>query len=750
MLLLNRPLIDILDMMRLKWFLWILLVGCSLVGKAQTFDTPPNPELQEDSSRIDIINIDKYKERSTDEGVFRELMGNVHLQQREMHLWCDLGFIFPNKQIEAFDNVEMLQDDSIRIFSDTLYYDGLLRFARLRQNVVLTDTSMTLFTEKLDYDLNTKMAYFPEQSLIESDSSTLISKRGSYNANTNEAHFLDSVRITNPNYKLTADSLAFNTQTEVATFLGPTKVYNEDKMVYCEDGYYDSKNNYAELYQNARFENYENGKEEIATGDTIIYDGKFDRYYLIGNAHFENKEQAVDADTIVMEGETEQYYFIGNPEFKSKDSTSNQRIEALQSDYDAINNTMLFRGDVVVSEDAQVIMADSLDYNTEEKNGLARGNVVWTDTLANLRINCGRAYYNDSTGFLLAQKDPMLTTLVDNDSLWLRADTLISLPDTAFPEQRHLYAFHNVRVFKSDMQARCDSLFYDGIDSTFEFYDDPKLWVNENQFTADTVKMRLKKSKLDQVLLYNNSLVISTKEDTFFNQIKGKDAVAQFIEGKLSTMQVTENGETVYYATDDKGAYMFVNDIDCENMLLMFANSQLQRIKYQGAPKAVVYPMHQVDHQSLLLEGFRWVDSLRIKTKYELWGVPEPEPIMDSTLVDSLGLDSLGLDSLLIDSMSIDSSNLSTSDSTSAASESSVSQKGAANAKNGASSTKNKTGKASNKSGSQKKSGAKNKKKSFSLFKKKKKPQTATSKKSASQKTGSLPPPEEAVKNADK
>ncbi|MFK7796248.1 MAG: OstA-like protein [Aureispira sp.] len=734
-------------MMRLKWFLWVFLVVGSFVAKAQTFDTPPDPELQEDSSRIDIINIDKYKERSTDAGVFRELMGNVHLQQREMHLWCDLGFIFPNKQIEAFDNVELLQDDSIRIFSDTLYYDGLMRFARLRQNVVLTDTSMTLFTEKLDYDLNTKMAYFPEQSLIESDSSTLISKHGTYNANTNEAYFLDSVRITNPNYKLTADSLAFNTQTEVATFLGPTKVYNEDKVVYCEDGYYDSKNNYAELYKNARFENYENGKEEIATGDTIIYDGRFDRYYLIGNAHFENKEQAVDADTIIMEGETEQYYFIGNPQFKSKDTTSNQRIEALQSDYDAINNTMLFRGDVVVSEDAQVIMADSLDYNTEEKNGLARGHVVWIDTAANLRINCGRAYYNDSTGFLLAQQEPMLTTLIDNDSLWLRADTLISMPDTAFPEQRHLYAFNNVRVFKSDMQARCDSLFYDGIDSTFEFYNDPKLWVNENQFTADTVKMRLKLSKLDQVLLYNNSLVVSTKEDTFFNQIKGNDAVAQFIEGKLSTMQVTKEGETVYYATDDQGAYMFVNDIDCENMLLMFAHSELQRIKYQGAPKAVVYPMHQVDHQSLLLEGFRWVDSLRIKTKYELWGVPEPEPLVDSTLIDSLGMDSLAMDSLLIDSMSMDSTQLFNSDTstTPSTNKSAVSQKGGLNTKKGAAnSSKNKV---NNKAGSRK-LGAKTKKKPFSFFKKKKKDKPSTSKKSASQKTGSLPPPDAPEENS--
>ena len=308
---------------------------------AQIPDAPPEVETVEDSSRIEILFIRTLKERTIPEGVYRELIGDIHLRQQAMHLWCDLGFIFPNKQVEAFGNVQMLQDDSIRIFSDTLYYDGITRYARLRENVVLTDSSMTLFTNKLNYDLNTRIATFPEQSLIESDSSTLISKRGYYNTRSSEAYFHDSVRITNPNYKLIADSLAYNTRTEVARFLGPTTVYNEEKLVYCEDGYYDSKNNYAELYQNARFINREDGKLEEATGDTIIHDGTLDRYNLIGNAHFQDADQEVDADTIIMDAASEEYFFLGNPNFRSRDTTSNQTITALSSNYDADNTTMI-------------------------------------------------------------------------------------------------------------------------------------------------------------------------------------------------------------------------------------------------------------------------------------------------------------------------------------------------------------------------------------------------------------------------
>lgn len=645
----------------LRWtivgILWLLALwgsGGSVV--AQLPETPPEATEIEDSSRIDIVFINKLKERTASEGIFRELTGDVHLRQQEMHLWCDTGYINPNKQVEAFGNVQMLQDDSIRIFSDILYYDGLLRQAKLRQNVVLTDSNMTMFTEKLDYDLNTRIATFPEESLIESDSSTLVSKRGRYDTRTSEAYFHDSVRITNPNYKLTADSLAFNTRTEVATFLGATTVYNKDKLVYCEDGYYDSRNNYALLYQNARFENREDGKEEIATGDTIIYDGSIDRYYLIGNAHFENEDQQVDADTIVMDGKTEQYYFRGNPNFSSRDSSSNQTIQALSSDYDEVNQVMLFRGEVRVTQDAQIITADSLDYSTETKNSLARGHVVWVDTAANVKITAGRAIYQDSSQYLLADRDPMLTTLVDNDTLWMRADTLISLPDTTAEDARNLYAFHHVRVFKSDMQARCDSLFYDGVDSIFHLFEKPVLWVDETQFTADTILLYLKRSKLDLVWLYNNSLMVSTQEDTFFNQIKGKDSKTQFVDGKVSTMDLYQQGETVYYATDEEGAYMFVNDIDCEDMRLFFGDDQIERILYKGSPKAVVHPMHQVNHNDLMLQGFQWLDSLRIRSKYQLWGVPEPEII--ETLNPEPSIDSLFRDSFFMNSPPLpDSSN---------------------------------------------------------------------------------------------
>lgn len=623
----------------------------------QISDRPPEPDssIVADSSKIDIIHIGTLKEQVTPEGTFRELIKDVHLKQKEMHLWCDIGFIFPNRQVKAHGNVQMLQDDRIRIFSDSLFYDGISREAQLRQNVVLKDSNTTIFTEKLDYDLNTRIATFPEGSIIESDTTTMISKKGTYNANTNIAHFTDSVRITNPNYKLTTDSLAFNTETETALFIGPTKVYNDEKMVYCEDGFYDSKRNYAELYKNARFENHEDGKNEVATGDTIIYNGEDDIYYLIGNAHYENDDQIVDADTILMDGKTEQYSFRGNPKFQSKDSTNTQSIDAEFSDYDLETQTMIFRGEVQMVQESQIITTDSLDYNRETKEGIARGNVVWRDTSANTKITCQEAHYNDSTKYLLAKGNPILTTLIDQDTMWLRADTLFSMPDSTDVNRRNLRAYYNVQIFKSDIQSRCDSLFYNDIDSMFYFYTHPILWVDNVQFTADTIAIKMKDKQINRVFLYNNSFIVNTNEEIYFNQVKGKDVVTKFVEGKINTMDINKNGETVYYALDEEDKYMGVNDVDCQKMLMFFGDNQIKRIRFQGTPKAMLYPMNQVNHQTLRLEGFQWLDSLQIKNKYELLGMTMPLVLDDSINIDSMMLDSLGQfipqDSTAIDSL---------------------------------------------------------------------------------------------------
>jgi lipopolysaccharide export system protein LptA len=576
----------------------------------------------EDSSKVNLIFSRKVQGKEAAEGRYIYLQGDVHFQQQQMHLWCDTAHRYPTNEVLAYGNVQMLQDDSIRIFSDSLFYNGDNRKARLSGDVVLQDSTMTIFTDELLYDLNTKIADYPNGVLLITDSTQLVSKSGQYDANTNIAYFTDSVRLTDPNYKLTADSLAFDTDKEIAKFLGPTFIFDDENMLYCEDGYYDNRNNYAELTGREKQPYYlkraENGDYEKALADTIIYDGRKDKYYLIGDAVFEDGKNEVRADTIVRDGKTDAFYFGGKSQFRNLDSTKTQTIDALNSFYDSKTETMYFRDEVRVVDENQILEADSLDYSQKTNTGIARGHVVWVDTAANVQIMCGEAIYNDSTKAILAKDYPIMMTVLDKDSLWMTSDTLRALPDSTNEEKRIFYAYNNVKIFKSDLQGLCDSLIYSELDSLFEFHQKPILWADSVQFVADTITAKMKNQQMDQVFLEQNALIVSTEEEKYFNQIKGKEMLAQFRKNKLKVLDVDGNGEAIYYLVDEQKRYMGVNDVDCVNMRILFVDNQVDQIKFYKKPSSVMYPMGQAPHKTLRLKGFAWHEAKRPKSKFDV------------------------------------------------------------------------------------------------------------------------------------
>jgi hypothetical protein len=170
-----------------------------------------------------------------------------------------------------------------------------------------------------------------------------------------------------------------------------------------------------------------------------------------------------------------------------------------------------------------------------------------------------------------------------------------------------LIAFPDVRVFKSDLQAICDSLIYSTKDSIFRFFEQPVIWSDTSQFLADTIQMSLKNKKIDRIFLTNKSFILNSPDQIYFNQIKGKNIIAYFQEGNLRRMEVEGNAESVYYALDEAKAYVGVNKTVCSRMVLLFGDNEVEKIKFYTQPTAKLEPMQQADHNALKLEGFNWV-----------------------------------------------------------------------------------------------------------------------------------------------
>jgi len=620
------------------FYLFLLFIPCFLSAQADTSQT-------NDSLMVQILNINRIHNFNSPQGVVKELFGDVRLKQQKAYFWSDTAFLYEDKSVKAYGNVEIDQNDSIHVFSDSLFYNGINRIVRLKKEVVLQDTTATIFTELLDYHLTTRMAYFPEDILVLSDSNELIAKRGSYNANNNTAFFYDSVRGTTPSFKLISDSLSFNTATEKATFLGKTMIYDQDKIIYAEGGYYDGKKKEAVFAKNAYYLNRADGKMEKATGDSIIYDGQNKKYYLVGNANFNDGTQEVTADSIYFDQVTESYSFRGKPVFKSLDSSQTQQIEAGNSNYDKATGNMIFTEGVVVNDKNKQLIAQELVYNKDKKTGFARGEVRFVDSTSNSILEAGALDYNDSTKVLVAFNSPVLTNIVENDSLWIRADTFYSFVDSMYKPQdstyqpqdsvfnpkdsssnaqqteeiRHFRGFYNVKMFKSNLQAVGDSMFYNGKDSLFKLFGAPIMWADTVQFSADTIYFQLKNKQLDRILLRENSLIVAQEDYYYYNQIKGRNINAYFDSSKIQLVEVLASGEAIYYLQDEKRRYLGVNRVECGNMFIYFLDRQIKRIKFVNEPKAAMLSMGKTAHESLRLKNFRWEEKKRPKSKADIY-----------------------------------------------------------------------------------------------------------------------------------
>ena len=81
------------------------------------------------------------------------LIGNVKLRHDSMYMFCDSALIYEKtNSVEAFSNVRMEQGDTLFIYGDYLYYDGMTQIAQIRENVKMINRNTTLLTDSLNYD----------------------------------------------------------------------------------------------------------------------------------------------------------------------------------------------------------------------------------------------------------------------------------------------------------------------------------------------------------------------------------------------------------------------------------------------------------------------------------------------------------------------------------------------------------------------------------------------------------------------
>ncbi|MBK7855862.1 MAG: hypothetical protein IPJ79_14120 [Bacteroidetes bacterium] len=126
----------------------------------------------------------------------------------------------------------------------------------------------------------------------------------------------------------------------------------------------------------------------------------------------------------------------------------------------------------------QKLWGDSLLYDRKNGIGRAFGNVNIKDSVQKVIISGDTGYYDELKQKSFVTGKTLLTQLLDDDSLFMHADTLFATNDTVSKNKTY-FAYHSVKLFKSDLQGACDSLVYNSSDSTVRLFSLPILWSDK-------------------------------------------------------------------------------------------------------------------------------------------------------------------------------------------------------------------------------------------------------------------------------
>ena len=208
-------------------------------------------------------------ERSTGRRLTR-LLGDVSLKHNEILMTCDSAHFYTGfNQIKAYSRIHMIQGDTLELRGDSIFYDGATEMAAVDGNVELIDKETHLYTNSIKYDVANEIARYNDRGRIINGENTLTSIIGIYYASTSLFNFKDSVKIVNPDYVMTADTMDYNTKTETAFFTGPSELEGDSLYLYCEKGWYDTKNDISRIWKNALIDN----RQQVIKGDSLYYDG---------------------------------------------------------------------------------------------------------------------------------------------------------------------------------------------------------------------------------------------------------------------------------------------------------------------------------------------------------------------------------------------------------------------------------------------------------------------------------------------
>ncbi|NND52246.1 MAG: hypothetical protein HKN54_07560 [Flavobacteriaceae bacterium] len=429
------------------------------------------------------------------------------------------------------------------------------------------------------------------------DTVEMTSKYVEYSGKTKLAFASGDVILTEPSSTLTTDTLYFDRVKQQA--------------------YYTSK-----------------GKVVRDTSGTIT--SQIGRYYMsnqkyqfVQDVKLVNEEYTIDSNQLDFYTETGHAYLFGPTTITSESSV----IYCERGFYNTNDDTGYFVKKSRIDYDNRIFEGDSMYFDRNQNFASATNNIKVTDTTNKLIVKGHYAEVFREKDSVFITKRALAITVKDQDSMYVHGDTLMVTGDS---ENRITRAYYKVKIFKSDLSGKADSIHtnhkkgltqlinLDRFSSTdaFTVKRKPILWNVGNQMTGDSIHLitNTETEKLDSLKVFNDAFVIS--RDTLgdgFNQIKGQKLYGQFKDNELYLIDIINNAESIYYLRNDENELVGIDKSKSGNMKIWVTENTIDEVRKIRQIDGSTYPESQFPDRERILNGFDWRDDERPKSVEDLF-----------------------------------------------------------------------------------------------------------------------------------
>ncbi|MCS6917594.1 MAG: OstA-like protein [Chitinophagales bacterium] len=470
------------------------------------------------------------------------------------------------------------------VHADQLEYRsaGGVKMRRLSGQVQLRQGDATLWCQQADYFMDeNRIVASGSVHIMQADTIHAYGDRLQYDGQRRQARLSGQVRLTDGHMTLHTTDLDYDLNRREAQYQNGGRVVSSESVLTSRKARYDL------LSYNARF---------------------------IHQVVLTHPSYTIFSDSLQLNTESRLCSFIAPTRIVSDSGF----IVCSGGHYDLNRETARFTGPAEMHQNGQQLRADTIDYDRIPGLMLARGHLRWVDSSARITVTGKAGRYVEPSGLALVYGQALLSTLFEDDSLFIGSDTLLSLTHPQ-NQSRHLRAYYRVKVYSDNLQAVCDSLVFSDTDSLFRLYRNPVLWAESYQLSADTMLLEVVNRKIHRLLLRHNAFAVQSAGPDQYNQAKGRLLTAWFKDGRLDRMHIEGNGESIYHVYDDARQYIGINRVACGSMVMHFdSSSRVAQIFFLQEPEATLFPPAQMPAEERRLRRFDWKADRQPRSKDDL------------------------------------------------------------------------------------------------------------------------------------